>query len=394
MRIASVVGARPQFVKLGVMDRAIHSAKRSCEIAFEHLIAHTGQHYDNKLSQCFFDELGLPRADVNLGIGSGSHGEQTGRMLAELDRWLVESRPDVVLTYGDTNSTLAAALAAVKLHIPVAHVESGLRSYRKTMPEEINRVLSDHSSTFLFCPTTVAVRNLQSEGFADPILGGQLVPEDVKFSHFPPTIDVPWIANVGDVMYDSVLRHVERAQARGVTESVLQSLPSHYAVLTVHRADNTDNPQRLQAILESAARIARAGTAIVFPIHPRTRQAIERAALAPLLADFITVSPISYYDMLLVVREADLVLTDSGGVQREAFMLGRPCVTLREETEWVELLETGLSVLGGTDPQEILDAVERVTQNVVSEPISPYGDGHAANRIMALIGSWWRDLRA
>ena len=394
MRIASVVGARPQFVKLGVMDRAIHSAKRSCEIAFEHLIAHTGQHYDNKLSQCFFDELGLPRADVNLAIGSGSHGEQTGRMLAELDRWLVESRPDVVLTYGDTNSTLAAALAAVKLHIPVAHVESGLRSYRKTMPEEINRVLSDHSSTFLFCPTTVAVRNLQSEGFADPILGGQLVPEDVKFSHFPPTIDVPWIANVGDVMYDSVLRHVERAQARGVTESVLQSLPSHYAVLTVHRADNTDNPQRLQAILESAARIARAGTAIVFPIHPRTRQAIERAALAPLLADLITVGPISYYDMLLIVREADLVLTDSGGVQREAFMLGRPCVTLRQETEWVELLETGLSVLGGTDPQEILDAVERVTQNVVSEPISPYGDGHAADRIMALIGSWWRDLRA
>lgn len=394
MKIASIVGARPQFVKLGVMDRAICSAERSREIPIQHMIVHTGQHYDANLSQCFFDELDLPSAAINLGIGSGSHGEQTGRMLVELDRWMNEARPDVVLTYGDTNSTIAAALAAAKLHIPVAHVESGLRSWRKAMPEEINRVLTDHTSTFLFCPTDGAVRNLQTEGFLNPLFGGRLVPQDFDATYPLPSIDAPWIVNVGDVMYDSVLRNVERAQSRGVTEEALRNLPGTYAVLTVHRADNTDDPRRLQAILEAAQQIAHQGMAVLFPVHPRTKHAIERASLTSYLADLITVDPISYYDMLLVVQDADLVLTDSGGVQREAFMLGRPCVTLRQETEWVELLETGLSVLGGTRTQQILEAVERVRGGVAHESISPYGDGHAAERIIGVIRSWWRDSRA
>ncbi|TFH08631.1 MAG: UDP-N-acetyl glucosamine 2-epimerase, partial [Candidatus Atribacteria bacterium] len=291
----------------------------------------------------------------------------------------------------DTNSTLAAALAAAKLHIPVAHVESGLRSRNKSMPEEINRVLTDHASMFLFCPTKTAVRNLQQEGFSNPLFEGELAPLGFEEPDRIASVDAPWVVNVGDVMYDSVLQHVCRAKARGFTDPTLRSLAVNHAVLTVHRADNTDNAKLLRSILEAAQSIAQDGIAVFFPIHPRTRQAIKRASLDSLLAGLMSVEPVSYYDMLLLVQRAEFVLTDSGGLQREAFMLGTPCVTLRRETEWVELLDTGISELGGTDPKEILDAVDRVRGATVKGPVSPYGDGHAAQRIMAAVSTWWRD---
>lgn len=394
LRIASVVGARPQFVKLGRIDAAIRALADEVGGGVEHIVVHTGQHYSETLSQVFFDELSLPRADTNLGVGSGSHGEQTGRMLEGLDAWLRETKPDVVLTYGDTNSTLAAALAASKQHIPVAHVESGLRSRRKRMPEEVNRVLTDHVSTFLFCPTAAAVRNLDREGFADPILGGEIIP--LPFGRYPeaPSADDPWVLNVGDVMYDSILHHSERAADRGYSEPALRSLPASHVVLTVHRAENTDDETKLHGILDAAGAIAKRGTAVVFPVHPRTREAIQRESLEPLLADLIVLEPISYYDMLLLTREAEFVMTDSGGVQREAFMLGRPCVTLREETEWIELLETGLSLLGGTESEAILSAVDRVTDRERQPFGSPYGDGRAAERIICTLLAWWEHVEA
>jgi len=391
LEITSVVGARPQFVKLGRIDAAFRAASGQEFGVVRHTIVHTGQHYDVNLSEVFFSELGIPSPDANLGIGSGSHGEQTGRMLQGLDAWLATSSSDLVLTYGDTNSTLAAALAAAKRHIPVGHIESGLRSYKKAMPEEINRVLTDHASTFLFCPTLAAIRNLETEGFSDPALDGRLVPRG--FDGYPnsPSADAPWIVNVGDVMYDSVLYHAERAEARGLASLELARLPDDYAVLTVHRAENTDDESRLRGILDAVAQLADEGLPVVFPAHPRGAKAIANASLENRLSSLITLDPLPYYDMLILLRSARLVLTDSGGVQREAFMLGRPCVTLRDETEWVELLETGLSLLGGADEERILDAARRLL-DAANEPLdtSPYGDGSAADRIVEACLAWGR----
>jgi len=385
MKLFSVVGARPQFIKLGMIDLAL---QRSVVGKIRHRVVHTGQHYDANLSQIFFEELGLPIPDENLGVGSGTHGGQTARMLEALDGLFARERPDLVLTYGDTNSTLAAALAAAKLGVPVAHVESGLRSYRKSMPEEINRVLTDHLSTLLFCPTTQAFANLANEGINGAIGEGSLVSEAFMAPPRVPSPDTPWVVNVGDVMYDSVLHHVGRASEGKSTPSALPPLAASYAVMTVHRAENTDDVVRLRGILEAASRIASGGTPVVFPIHPRTRAAIERESLAALLDELVVVEPVSYYDMLRLTKDAELVITDSGGLQREAFMLGRPCVTLRDETEWVELLETGISALGGADPERILHATDRVTGCSAVPPTSPYGDGRAADRIVRILRAW------
>ncbi|MFC2078037.1 UDP-N-acetyl glucosamine 2-epimerase [Candidatus Bipolaricaulota bacterium] len=392
MRIASVVGARPQFVKLGMLDLAIRRAANDQSISLKHRILHTGQHYDENMSSVFFEELGIPTPDQNLGIGSCSHGVQTGRMLLALEATFQEEVPDLVLTYGDTNSTLAAALAASKLHIPVAHIESGLRSFRKEMAEEINRIVTDQVSSLLFCPTVAAIENLRNEGL-DRALDAhdELFQLDVPLPSERATMDAPWIVNVGDVMYDSVLYHAERAEARGLASPELACLPDDYAVLTVHRAENTDDESRLRGILDAVARLADEGLPVVFPVHPRSAKAIANAGLEDRLASMIVLDPVPYYDALLLIRRAALVLTDSGGVQREAFMLGRPCVTLRDETEWVELLETGLSLLGGADEERILDAARRLLE-ATGVPLdkSPYGDGFASDRIVEACLAWGR----
>jgi len=387
-RIVSVVGARPQFIKLGMLDLAL---ERLEDPSLLHLVIHTGQHYDANLSSVFFDELGLREPDENLGVGSGTHGEQTGRMVEALERSYDSLNPDLVLTYGDTNSTLAAALSAAKCHIPVAHIESGLRSGDKSMPEEVNRVLTDHVSAFLFCPTDTAVRNLATEGLGDPTLDPSLVPLSSDESAEWPSADAPLVLNVGDVMYDSVLHHARRATERGFANPMLAEMPKTYVLMTVHRAENTDEEARLRGILQAAAEITHRGTPVVFPIHPRTRAAIDRASLGSLASDLLLVDPISYYDMLLLERGSEVVLTDSGGVQREAFMLGRPCVTLRDGTEWVELLETGHSICAGSDPERILDAADRVLKAPVEVGMSPYGDGCAADRIAHVL--WARRKR-
>jgi len=377
--IASVVGARPQFVKLGMLDLAIRRAAERADDGISHQIIHTGQHYDERLSTVFFNELGIPEPDENLEVGSGSHGVQTGQMLEGLDRRFRVDRPDLVLTYGDTNSTLAAALAASKLHIAVAHVESGLRSYQKHMPEEINRVLTDHMSTLLFCPTAVAVENLKEEGLAGPT-SGELY-EIGNSTRFPsPTSDAPWVLRVGDVMYDSVLHHELRASA-AMRDEIADLVSAEHAVLTVHRAENTDAPDRLAGILEAASKLATDyGWRVLFPAHPRTRAAMS--GMQPLPGVAVT-ELFSYYDMLSILKSARIVLTDSGGVQREAFMLGTPCVTLRDRTEWVELLESGLSALGGSDVSTILQAAHALlTEDQPKSTLSPYGEGDAADRII------------
>jgi UDP-N-acetylglucosamine 2-epimerase len=334
VRLVHVVGARPQFVKLAPVCRAIEAANERGD-RIESLIVHTGQHYDPSMSDVFFDELRLPRADVHLGVGSGSHGQQTARMLEKLESALIEHRPDIVLTYGDTNSTLAATLAAVKLHVPVAHVEAGLRSFNRSMPEEANRVVADHLSDLLFAPTPEAMRNLATEGLAARAV------------------------LVGDVMLDAT-RFNEGLACSG--SQVLERLgltAGRYLVATVHRAENTDG-DRLGSLLDAFDRLARPDRPLVFPVHPRTAKRIRDAYAGRKQAIGLRMlEPLGYLDMIRLVGAARIVLTDSGGLQKEAFFLGRPCVTLRDETEWVETVDEGGNVIAGTDPQAVVDAVSR-----------------------------------
>ncbi len=321
------------------------------------VILHTGQHYDYGMSQVFFDELDISLPDVNLGIGSGSHGRQTGQMLMGIEAVLLEERPDWVLVYGDTNSTLAGALAAVKLHIPVAHVEAGLRSFNRRMPEEINRVLTDHVATLLFCPTQTAVDNLRAEG----ILAG--------------------VHNVGDVMCDALLHDGVLAAERSLILEDLGIQEGAYLLTTVHRPRNTDDPTRLRAILDALEAV---GDCVIFPAHPRTRQAVvEQAQRVP--SNVRLMEPVGYLDMLRLERHARAILTDSGGIQKEAYLFGVPCLTLREETEWVETVRAGWNRLVGADRDRIVEAV--MDLHVPAERPPLFGDGHAAERIVSLLES-------
>lgn len=374
MTIASVVGARPQFVKLGPVCRAFASFRGGSTPV--HRIIHTGQHYDASMSDAFFRDLDLPTPDVNLEIGSGSHGSQTGIMLARIEEALLQEEPNLVLVYGDTNSTLAGALAAAKLHIPVAHVEAGLRSFRKDMPEEVNRVLVDHVSTLLFCPTQTAVNNLRREGVEGPT--------DVSAA----SVDAPAVVQTGDVMKDAVTQNVKRAADRPSVAAGLGVSGADYAVATVHRAENTDDPERLRGIICALGDVAR-DVPVVLPLHPRTRRALATDGLVDLPARVLGVEPLSYLDMLQLVSRARLVLTDSGGLQKEAYLLGVPCVTLRDETEWIELVNAGWNRLAGADPRRVAAAARAVLS---SRPLSAvrnlYGDGHAAERIVAACVAW------
>jgi len=358
MKLLTVVGARPQFIKAAPLSRAIaRHNKKDPERRLREILLHTGQHYDRGMSQVFFDELELRPPDYNLGIGSGPQGEQTGRMLEAIETVLLAERPDWVLVYGDTNSTLAGALAAAKLHIPLAHVEAGLRSFNRQMPEEINRLLADHLSNLLFCPTGTAVKNLAGEGITQGV------------------------HQVGDVMYDSVRYNTQLARKRSQILAQLKLRPKNYALATVHRAENTDDAQRLGSIIRALETIADEGMPVILPLHPRTRKALQAAALSP--EHIRLVAPVSYLDMLLLEQNARLILTDSGGVQKEAFFFRVPCVTLREETEWPETVQSGWNVLVGSDTERIIRAAGAAGPG--AESGSPYGEGRAAERIVTIL---------
>ncbi|HET9496013.1 MAG TPA: UDP-N-acetylglucosamine 2-epimerase (non-hydrolyzing) [Chloroflexia bacterium] len=350
MKMLSIVGARPQFVKAAPVGRALDRA------GITEVLLHTGQHYDPEMSGVFFKELGIRHPHYNLEVGSGSHAAQTAAMLVGIEEVLLKEHPAFVLIYGDTNSTLAGAIAASKLHIPVAHVEAGLRSFNRAMPEEINRVVADALSTLLFAPTDVAARNLKREGMSDGV-------------HI-----------VGDVMYDAVLWAAERVGS-GAPEIVtrLGLTPGEYLLATVHRASNTDDPANLAAI---AAALSSAGETVVFPVHPRTRKAIATSGIV-MGGNVMGIEPVSYLDMIALEKHARAILTDSGGVQKEALWLGVPCVTLRDETEWVETVELGWNALAGTDTASILAALRRPPPH--GAPPQPYGDGHAAERIAEIL---------
>jgi UDP-GlcNAc3NAcA epimerase len=365
MKLLTVVGARPQFIKAAVISRAIpiFNAKRARNRQIHEILVHTGQHYDDNMSAVFFRELNIPPPVDHLGIGSGPHGQQTGRMLEGLERVMERERPDLVLVYGDTNSTLAGALAASKLHLPVAHVEAGLRSYNRRMPEEVNRVVADHLSTLLFCPTGRSVKNLSCEGI------------------------VTGVHQVGDVMYDSLLYHLKRAEEGMGILTELGLAPGEYGLATVHRADTTDRLETLRALFLAFARV---GLPIVVPLHPRTKAALDAAGMAQFPDEVRVVSPLSYHQMLILERHARLILTDSGGVQKEAFMLRVPCITLRTETEWVETVDAGWNHLAGTDPDAIVAVAHRCLTGVPPEPGHPYGDGHAAEAILEIVGEYPR----
>jgi len=398
MRIGHIVGARPQFIKMAAVSRAVaeYNQEHGSDQLIQELIIHTGQHYDYELSKIVFDELHIPKPDYNLGVGSGNHGEQTGEMLKRLEQVLLQEKPHAVLVYGDTNSTLAGALAAAKLHIPVAHVEAGLRSFNRRMPEEINRVLTDHVSTILFCPTETAVNNLKREGFTNIVNDGHLVsdlhPHELRTTHHEPVV-----LNVGDVMYDSVLYNLKLVEGRSDVLERLHLLPNEpnelnepmrYALATVHRAENTDDPERLWSIFQGLNEIARSVMPVILPLHPRTRRVLSSLSPTPYPSTPLLrlIDPVSYLDMLLLEKNAKLILTDSGGVQKEAFILKRPCITLREETEWLETVEAGWNVLVGADPESIVEGTKGFLRDGAPRTdAAPYGDGQASKRIAGVV---------
>jgi UDP-GlcNAc3NAcA epimerase len=352
VKIVTVVGARPQFIKAAVVSRALVREGRPWSGRMVERLIHTGQHSDANMSQVFFEQLDLPQPHINLGIANLSHGAMTGRMLEALERVLLAERPDWVLVYGDTNSTLAAALAATKLHLPIAHVEAGLRSFNKRMPEEINRILTDRVSTRLFCPTAEAMRNLHAEGLAQLAI------------------------HSGDVMYDAAVFYRRKAEARNAL-AAFGVAAGQYVLCTVHRAENTDDPARFDAIMTALEQIA-SELPVLFPVHPRTRGLLERRPRAPGLR---LLEPVSYLDMISLEAGARAICTDSGGVQKEAFFHRVPCLTLRDETEWVETVELGWNALCGADGARIL-AAWRGIDGALRRDAAPYGDGDAAGRIL------------
>lgn len=386
MKLISVVGARPQFIKAGVMIQAIES-QQVPDSRIRHVLVHTGQHYDYGLSQVFFDELKIPKPDYYLGVGSGGHGEQTGQMLERVEQVLLEENPDMVFVYGDTNSTLAGALAAAKLHALVAHVESGLRTYNKRMPEEINRILTDRVSAILFCPTETAVKNLKKEGFTNIANNGKLVlaEEAEGLKNISP--NNPLVINVGDVMHDSLLHSIGIAEERSSILRDIELEGQEYYLATVHRAENTDNPERLRQIFSAFQDLATRGTKFICPLHPRTREALRRVlGERRWHPNLRLLGPISYLDMLILEKNARIILTDSGGVQKEAFIFRVPCVTLLEGTGWVETVETGWNLLAGADKQDILGSVKYFRESKPADTqIEPYGLGSTGERIVRVI---------
>ncbi len=347
--IATIVGARPQFIKCATVSRQIREY-------FKEVLIHTGQHYDYNMSQAFFDELAIPEPDFNLGIGSGNHGEQTGKMLIELEKVLLDVKPDLVIVYGDTNSTMAGAIVAAKLQIPLAHVEAGLRSFNRQMPEEINRIVADSLSQYLFTPTQTAVNLLHREGI---------------------TNGVHW---VGDVMYDSFLFNLTRIDAEDVLAKYSLTA-KQFVLVTIHRPQNTDYPIILRELINALADLDKP---IIFPIHPRTHKLMQTFDIKVEASNLRLIEPVSYLKMLALEKNAYIILTDSGGVQKEAYFAGVPCLVLRPETEWVELVEHGWARLIGTDFQRIPAEIERFA-DFHSEATTIFGDGTASRKIAEII---------
>lgn len=350
MKILTVIGARPQFIKACMLSNLFEKNSKITEV-----IVHTGQHYDKNMSDIFFQQLQIPKPSYNLGVGSNSHGKQTGKMLGYIEEILLNEQPDVTLVYGDTNSTLAGSLAASKLHIPVAHVEAGLRSFNKKMPEEINRLLTDHLSTFLFCPTTSSVVNLKNEGIENNVY------------------------LTGDIMYDAIIYYKKIALSQSNIISYLNLIPQDYYLATIHRAENTDNPNRLKTLLTVLSSLERK---VILPLHPRTKSKIKDFNLNRffLNSHIKVVEPLDYFDMLTLESQAKMILTDSGGVQKEAYMLKVPCVTLRDETEWVETVTAKWNTLvGASNSGSILEAISKTKKP--DEYPTPFGDGSASKII-------------
>ncbi len=347
MKLLTVVGARPQFVKAGVVSKALAKQKNIQEI-----VVHTGQHYDPNMSEIFFTDLKMPKPDYQLEIHGGSHGEMTGRMLIELERVLQESKPDRMLVYGDTNSTLAGALAAAKLHVPVAHIEAGLRSFNMKMPEEINRILTDRVSDMLFCPTDMAVTNLRNEGISS---------KNAR------------IIQSGDVMEDSARLFTPFA----TLPSQLGTL-DNFILVTLHRAENTDDPKRLAGILAGLNRIHQSVAPVILPLHPRTRAVIEKLGID---LKVTTIDPVGYLDMLGLLNRCSLVITDSGGLQKEAFFFRKPCITVRDQTEWVELIEIGANELCPPDEEHLIALAKKNLDRKITDDQNLYGGGQASLRI-------------
>lgn len=363
MKIVTIVGARPQFIKAAMVSRAIQKHNREgIQPLIEEYLLHTGQHYDTNMSEVFFREMGIPQPTWQLECGNGTHGEMTGQMLIAIEKILMEVRPDYVLVYGDTNSTLAGALAAVKLHIPVVHVEAGLRSFNRQMPEEINRVLTDHISTLLCCPTFAAIRHLEQEAIH-------------KGVH-----------HVGDVMYDAALLFGDIANTSSPVLTRLQLISKSFHLCTVHRAENTDRKERLGSIMEALKCIGQTGYPVVLPLHPRTRSYLEKYGY---LSSFethpgiILTTPLSFLDMVMLEMHAATILTDSGGVQKEAYFHHTPCITLREETEWVETVDAGWNQIAGYKTEDILYCINNMPEE--REEILEYGSGDASGAIIRLL---------
>lgn len=359
IKIVSIVGARPQFIKAVVISRAIVRHNRNTGgdgPKIEEIIIHTGQHYDEEMSKVFFDKLSIPEPRYNLGIGSSNHGCQTGQMLIKIEEVLLKERPDYLLVYGDTNSTLAGALASAKLHIPIGHVEAGLRSFNKKMPEEINRILTDHLSTLLFCPTKTAVKNLCEEGITEG-------------AH-----------NVGDVMYESLLHNAEIAEKESDIIASLNLTPRGYCLATIHRPANTDNEDNLKLIIASLEEV---GLPVILPVHPRTEKALSSLNHRPVVSNIRLIRALSYFDMLILEKNAAKILTDSGGVQKEAYFFKVPCITLREETEWIETLENGWNILVGARKEEIIEAANNVEPEETQH--KHFGDGNTGRKIVKML---------
>lgn len=355
MKIVSIVGARPQFIKCALVSKELR--KNHHEI-----LIHTGQHYDYEMSKLFFDQLEIPEPDYNLGIGSASHGEQTGRMLTELEKILLKEKPDAVLTYGDTNSTLAGALTSIKLKISTGHVEAGLRSFDRSMPEEINRIVADHISNLLFVPTQTGLHNLKNEGiFKDVFL-------------------------VGDVMYDLLRQNIEIVKKSDILKK-LNIKPKEYFLVTIHRPSNTDNILNLSNILDA---FSRTDEKIVFPIHPRTESFIKKHGLVKKISKNVhIIKPISYFDFVWLEKNAKKILTDSGGIQKEAYFLKVPCITLRENTEWIETIEDGWNTLVGAQGKRILDAMKNF--NPKGKQKNHFGKGDASKKIVKILEDYGSD---
>ncbi|NPE28861.1 UDP-N-acetylglucosamine 2-epimerase (non-hydrolyzing) [Methanococcoides sp. SA1] len=357
MKIISIIGARPQFIKCAPLSRELRRSH-------EEILVHTGQHYDQKMSDIFFKELGIPEPDYNLGIGSATQGEQTGKMLVEIEKLLINEEPDMVLVYGDTNSTLAGALAASKLHIPVAHIEAGLRSFDRKMPEEVNRVLIDHTSNLLFCPTETAVANLKNEGITEGVY------------------------NVGDVMMDALQYNKEIAEEQSSILDDLGLVSGEFMIATVHRPSNTNSMKNLSLIVKA---FCNADEMIVFPVHPRTEKYLKQYDLWNQLSQYVKIiPPVGYLDMLKLMAHSRKILTDSGGVQKEAYMLGVPCITMRENTEWVETVEDGWNVLVGADYERILKSIRKFQALDTSSDI--FGKGTASENICEILKKFRPEL--